>query len=212
MKCWVCGKEGADCTRDIEAEYKLFFEIPTRQLVENEHQRVYCKKCYAETMKKLRQENELFTQLKRKRTFEHAIDKMERQQINFAEYEEAIKTIEDYNFKNDGKFDSSEEIMAAIVLIHNHYHIKPQTKIGCYQVDFMLPDDYIILEIDGIHHKLKKGYDSERDRNIKEKLGDKWQIIRIPTELIDEDVTKLPQAIEKVLDYRDTHKVNWRSL
>ena len=212
MKCWVCGKEGADCTRDITAEYKLFYEIPVRKTVKNEHQRCYCEKCYKETMKRLAQENELFTKLKRKRTFEHAIDKMERQQINFCEYEEAIKTVEEYNLENDGKFDSSEEIMAAIVLIHNHYHIKPQAKVGSYQVDFMFPEDFIILEIDGIHHKLKKNYDTQRDKAIKEKLGNEWQIVRIPSDLIDEDVTKLPKAIENVLDYRDTGKVHWRNL
>lgn len=212
MKCWVCGKEGANCTRDIKAEYKLFYEIPVRKTVAEEHQRCYCEKCYSETMRRLKEENEIFTQIKRKRTFEHALDKMERQQIDFCEYEEAIKTIEEYNLKNDGKFDSSEEIMAAIILIHNHYHIKPQTKVGRYQVDFMLPDDFLILEIDGVHHKLKKNYDKERDREIKEKLGEQWQILRIPSDYIDKKVTELPQAIENVLDYRDTGKINWRSL
>lgn len=183
-----------------------------KEAVKEEHQRCYCKKCYADTMKRLKEENEQFIYLRRKRMFEHALDKLERQHIDFAKYEDAIKTVQDYNENNDGKFDSSEEVMAAVMLIQNHYHIKPQAKVGSFQVDFMLPDDMLIVEIDGIMHKQKKDYDKKRDIRIKEILGDQWQIIRIPTDFIDSKVEKLPTAIETILDYRDTHKIHWRDL
>lgn len=212
MKCWVCGKDNATCTRDIQAEYRLYYEIPVRKAVKQEHQRCYCETCYQETMERLREEEKIFTELRRKRMFEHALDKLERQQLDFSKYEDAIKTVSEYNENNDGKFDSSEEIMAAIILIHNRYHIKPQVKVGRYQVDFMLPEDFVILEIDGDRHKFNKSADSKRDRKIRETLGDKWQIIRIPTEFIDEKVEKLPSAIELMQDYRDTPKVHWRDL
>jgi very-short-patch-repair endonuclease len=212
MKCWVCGKEGADWTRDIENEFELFYNVPVRHMVENEHQRCYCKECYDTTMEQLKEENKQYILLRRRRMFEHALDRLERQRIDFYAYEEAIKTIQEYNEENDGKFDSSEEIIAAIILIHNKYHIKPQTKVGKYQADFMLPDDKVILEIDGERHKTRKNYDSRRDTQMKAILGDEWQIIRIPTDFIDTKAEKLPDAIEKVLDYRDTKKIHWRSL
>lgn len=212
MKCWVCGKPDADITRNITTEYSLYGNITTRKPVKTEHQRCYCQSCFDKMTRQLREENARYIELKRKRMFEKALNKLERQKINFYKYEEAIKTIQDYHFENDGKFDSSEEIMAAIILIFNRYHIKPQSKVGDFQVDFLLPDDKIVLEVDGIHHTYSKGRDSVRDECIKSKLGKEWEIIRIPTELIDEDVKKLPKAIEKVLDYRDTHKVDWRSL
>ena len=212
MKCWVCGKEGANCTRDITAEYKLYYEIPIRKTVKAEHQRCYCKKCYEDTMKRLAIEDEQYVTLKRKRMFENALDKLERQQLDFVKYEEAIKTIEEYNLENDGKFDSSQEIMAAIILIQNRYHIKPQAKVGSYQVDFMFPEDNLILEIDGDRHNFKKSYDKRRDATIKEILGSEWQILRIPTDMIDQKAEKLPLAIEQLLDYKATNKVNWRAL
>ena len=212
MKCWICGKPNAKCTRHITTEYNLYNNLEVRKAVRTEHQRCYCEKCFEEVKKQLKEENEQYILLRRKRLFERALDTMERQRINFYKYEEAIKTIQEYNIENDGKFDSSYEIMAAIVLIQNHYHIKPQTKVGRYQVDFMLPEDKIILEIDGDRHKGKKGSDSVRDEKIRNELGADWEIIRIPTELIDQDVTKLPKAIENVLDYRDTRHVNWRAL
>lgn len=212
MKCWVCGKPNAEYTRHITAEYNLYDNITIRDAVKEEHQRCYCEKCFKAVTANLKEENKQFTLLKRRRLYERALDSMERQKIDFYEYEDAIKTIGEYNEENDGKFDSSYEIMAAIVLIQNHYHIKPQAKIQRYQVDFMLPDDKLILEIDGERHNSKKGYDSVRDEKIRNELGKDWEIIRIPTELIDQNVTKLPKAIEKVLDYRDTKKINWRSL
>lgn len=212
MKCWICGKPNATVTRQITTEYNLFANITVREPVKAEHQRCYCQECFDEMSKQLKEENAQFILIKRKRVFEKALDKMERQKINFYKYEEAIKTVQEYHFENDGKFDSSEEVMAAIILIYNRYHIKPQSKVAGYQVDFLLPDDKVVLEIDGVHHTYKKGRDSVRDECIKAELGEGWEIIRIPTELIDEDVTKLPKAIEKVLDYRDTHKVHWRSL
>lgn len=190
--------------------------MPRRKPIRAEHQRCYCDECYDAHMKELKEENELYIKLRRKRLYENALDKLERQKFNFADYEEAIKTVGEYNENNDGKFDSSDEIMAAIILIHNHYHVKPQFKVKPYQVDFLLPDQCVALEIDGDRHKHKKGSDSVRDeqivRTLEEERGGKWQVIRISTELIESDVKKLPEAIEKVLDYRDTSKIHWRDL
>lgn len=212
MKCWICGKPNAKHTRHITTDYNIIYNVEVRHPVKERNQRCYCEKCFEEEKERLRQENEQFILLKRKRMFERALDMMERQRIDFYKYEEAIKTVGEYNEKNDGKFDSSHEIMAAIVLIQNHYHIKPQSKVGRFQVDFMLPDDKVIVEIDGDRHKGKKSQDSIRDLKIINELGNDWEVIRIPTELIEQSVTKLPRAIEKVLDYRDTKKVDWRNL
>jgi len=215
MKCWVCGKPNAKYTRDITSEYAEKFSCYTFQIrlsVKDEHQRCYCKNCFDSVMKQKIDENKEYIRLRHKRMFENALDKMERQRINFYEYEEAIKTIEEYNIENEDKFDSSYEIMVAIVLIHNHIHIKPQAKIGKYQVDFMLPDDHVILEIDGDRHKHRKEYDTKRDSEIKQELGKDWHIIRVNTEHLDKDVTKIVRAIEFVLDYRYSGKVNWRAI
>lgn len=216
MKCWVCGKENATVTRNFTIGFEVFGNIMSRRPAKAENQRCYCQDCYTAHVNKLKEENELYVSIKRRRLYENALVKLEKQGFNFVKHEEAIKAVGAYNEENDGKFDSSNEIMAAIVLIHNHYKIRPQFKVERYQIDFLLPDQNVALEIDGDRHKNRKGYDSVRDekivRELEAEFGGKWHVIRIDAELIDQNAAKLPEAIEKALDYRDTHKVHWRDL
>ena len=87
-----------------------------------------------------------------------------------------------------------------------------QYKVGRYQVDFLLPEMLVALEIDGERHKNKKEYDTKRDIYIQNALGEGWDIVRIKTDYLDMKATKLPEAIEKVIQYRQEGKVNWRKL
>ena len=209
-KCWLCGAE-ATKTRDITKNLGTFYSIYSVPVL-SKYQRCYCDKCFEEYRKQLYEENRLYIQIKHKRMFETALDKLEHQEIIFEKYREAIKTVEEYNLENLSKFDSSYEIIAAIILIHNRFRIRPQQKVGKYQVDFLLPDDHIVLEIDGDRHKGRKKFDSERDLEIKQILGGDWDIIRIPTEHLDKHADRLIDAIEHVLDYRTSGKVNWRAI
>jgi len=43
-------------------------------------------------------------------------------------------------------------------------------------------------------------------------LGVGWDIIRIKTDYLDKNAKKLPEAIKKVIDYRETGHVNWRKM
>ena len=87
-----------------------------------------------------------------------------------------------------------------------------QYKVGRYQVDFLLPELFVVLEIDGERHVHKKAYDTKRDIQLQQMLGDGWDIIRIKTDYLDKDAKKLPDAIRKVVEHRQTGKVNWRQL
>ena len=49
-------------------------------------------------------------------------------------------------------------------------------------------------------------------KEIKKILGPHWEIIRIPTERLDMNAKKIPEAIDKVLEYRETNHINWREL
>ena len=201
MTCWICGGK-ATRKRDLKNPKMMFGEYLYSTPVRDDSQRCYCDKCFDKVMKEISDENKLFIKLKKKRMFETAVDRMEHQKIRLYDYKEAIDTIYEYTMENLDKFDSSYEIMAAIVLIHNRIHIKPQAKIGSYQVDFLLPDDHVIIEIDGDRHKHRKTYDTERDRDIKKALGNDWEIIRISTECLDMKATKLVDAMSAVLDHR----------
>ena len=87
-----------------------------------------------------------------------------------------------------------------------------QYKIGRYQVDFLLPEIGVVLEIDGDRHKYKKNYDNARDAYIKKQLGYGWDIVRIKTEYLDKNASKLVEAINGVIDYRETNHIPWRKL
>lgn len=201
VPCWICGGR-ATKKRDLKNPKKMFGEYLYSVPIEDDSQRCYCDKCYDKVMKEIREDNRQYVKLKKKRMFEKAVDRMEHQKIRLYDYKEAITTIYDYMMENLDRFDSSYEIMAAIVLIHNRIHIKPQAKVGPYQVDFMLEDDHVIIEIDGDRHKHRKEYDRDRDYSIKKILGNDWEVIRISTECLDMNATRLVTAMNTVIDKR----------
>lgn len=206
MKCWVCGGE-ATRTGIIEVYYTIRYERPV-----SPYSRCYCDKCFAEVTEKEREDRELYIQLKKREMFRKACSALEKQNTNMYEYKEAIEVVRDKIESCPDKFDSSYEVLAAIVLVQNRIYSKMQYKIGPYQVDFFLPELLVVLEIDGERHKHKKEHDTKRDIYIQNALGEGWDIIRIPTDHLDRDAKKLPEAIQKVIDYRQTGKVNWRKV
>lgn len=206
MKCWECGKE-ATRTRVIRNRHHCFYEEPVSTYV-----RCYCEECKNKLDKKEKQDMELYIKLKKREMFLRACKTLENQNTNMYDFKDAIDVVEDYIETNPDKFDSSYEVLAAIILVKNKIYSKMQYKIGRYQVDFLLPEMGVVLEIDGDRHKHRKSYDNKRDEYIIKHLGYGWDIIRIDTELLDENAKQLPRAINKVIEYREEGKVNWRTI
>lgn len=205
MKCWICGKT-ATKTRPI-LTHGIWIEPEL-----SEKRRCYCDECYEEVRSEEIEERKEYVRLKKREMFRKAISLLEGQNTDMYEYQEAINVVENFIEDNVDKFDSSYEVLAAIILVHNRIYSKMQYRVGNYQVDFLLPDLMVVLEIDGERHKYKKQYDSDRDKFIKKELGPHWEIIRIPTEHLDKNAKKLPEAINRVLEYRETNHINWRAL
>ena len=205
MKCWICGKT-ATRTRPINDGFG-WIEPPL-----SEYRRCYCDSCYKETEQKELEERKQYIKLKKREMFRKAVKVLESQHTNMYEYQEAVEVVWEFVENNPDKFDSSYEVLAAIVLVQNRIYSKMQYKVGPYQVDFLLPDLLVVLEIDGERHKHNKEYDTARDRFIKKTLGPHWDIIRISTEHLDKNAKKIPEAINKVLEYRETNHINWRDL
>lgn len=198
IKCWCCGRKATKTSR--KSNYL------------SERYRCYCSDCFRIVTETDEHENDLYVYLKHKRMLLSALTLMEDQKLNMYKYKEAIEVISDHLEQNPDKYDSSYEVLAAIILIQARIHIKPQYVIGRYHVDFFLPDMNIILEIDGDRHKGKAGQDSKRDAAIKNLMDRKVDIIRIKTEYLDENAQRLPQAIKKVHKYHCEGKVNWKEL
>lgn len=208
IKCWNCG---AIATETKAFTYDWIFKAPEPREV-SPYVRCYCSKCAKEVEAKEKEERELYIKLKKREMFRKAVRILEKQDTKMYDYKDAIEVVKEHVENHPDKFDSSYEVLAAIVLVHNRIYSKMQYKIGRYQVDFLLPELFVVLEIDGERHAHKKAYDTKRDIQLQQMLGDGWDIIRIKTDYLDKDAKKLPEAIRKVVEHRQTGKVNWRQL
>lgn len=205
MRCWICGNIATTTRSVFDGRSWMTPEV-------SEFRRCYCENCLNEIERQETEERKLYIKLKKREMFRKAVKLLEDQYTDMYEFKEAIEVVRDFMEDNVDKFDSSYEVLTAIVLVQNRIYSKMQYKVGPYQVDFLLPDLLVVLEIDGERHKHRKEYDSVRDKFIKKELGPHWEIIRIPTEHLDKNAKKIPEAIDKVLKYRETNHINWRTL
>lgn len=209
--CWNCGKV-AEKTKPhwyyIE-EFQTFDEYHQTDEIHPWY-RCYCKECYEKVKEQEEYELKEYVRLKKRMMFHRALNMLEKQNVRMYDYKEAIDVVEEHIAEHPDKYDSSYEVMAAIILVKNHIMTKMQYKIGKYQVDFLLPEIGVVLEIDGERHQYKKEHDRERDEFIKKELGYGWDIVRIKTNYLDKKATKLVDAINAVVDYRETNHIPWR--
>lgn len=199
-KCWVCGEP---------ATHTMYFDSwdryhGSRKIEPNGKVRAYCLNCYNKTIKDEAAERKEYVRLKKREMFKTACNILEKQGVNMYEFKEAIEAVEEHITEFPDKYDSSYEVISAIVLIHDRIRVKPQYKVARYQVDFLLPDMMVVLEIDGERHRNRKGYDTKRDSEIKRILGPGWEIVRIDTDYIDQKAIKLPDAIRAITARRDS--------
>lgn len=183
IKCWICGNK-ATSTRVLDG-YAYEEGHTYRYKSVSPWYRCYCDICRDKIDEQEAEERKLYIKLKKKEMFKKACDILENQDTKMYEYKDSIEVVRDFLTNNPDKFDSSYEVLAAIVLVQNHIHSKMQYRIGNYQVDFLLDELGIVLEIDGDRHKYNKKYDSKRDEFIKKELGYGWDIIRIKTDYLD---------------------------
>lgn len=124
------------------------------------------------------------------------------------QYERGIRWVEK-NLGKPGWFQSSEEIMVALELIRRKVKAYHQVKINNYRVDFLLPNEKIVLEIDGsvFHRKDTREYEHFRDDIIILVLGNEWEVIRISSDNINKKVTRLYSAIKTLKKDRQMKRV-----
>lgn len=209
VHCWNCNKVVKEYDSYIYDHCGLngaWIHVPLP------YNRKYCKDCFKKIQDKDKADRELYIKLKKREMFKKACMILEKQNAKMYDYQEAIKVVEDYINNKPDKFDSSYEVLAAIILVQNRIYSKMQYKIGSYQVDFLLTELGVVLEIDGERHKHAKEHDSKRDSFIKKELGYGWDIIRIKTDYLDMKAEKLVEAINAVVDYRETNHIPWRKL
>ena len=122
---------------------------------------------------------------------------------DISKYENAIAYVSQ-NLNRPRWFQSTEEIMVALELLKCGVRANHQVRIFEYRVDYVLPDLKVVLEVDGpiYHGKDKARQQQTRDDVIRWKLGAEWEIVRISTECINMNITRLMPAIKEVLRRR----------
>jgi very-short-patch-repair endonuclease len=172
-----------------------------------------CMECKTNIYLSDKDKKAVYDKYEKDKKFDNAINRVRAKtgESKFKTYVKAIELVKS-NLYKDHWFDSTEEIMAAIELLHNKVKLRHQVKFGRYRVDFVLPDYKAILEVDGVlfHNASTRKKEEVRDNSIILSLGAEWEVIRISDKLINQNITRLLPAITNILkqrrDYRKTFK------
>ena len=193
MKCWYCGKD-ADYVRPTS--YTQAGKKGMHYKVKDfSNYRSYCVECKRKHDEEIKSDREKHAILKKKVMFERALELLEIQGCEMAKIRNSAIMTQKYLYANIDKFDSADEIIAAIILISRGVKIQPQARVGRYQVDLLLPDLKVALEVDGHTHRTRKKQDSVRDSEIRETLGEGWEVVRISTNSLETKAIKIIEAI-----------------
>ena len=177
-KCWICGA-------DVLSSYGSSDVMSGRFCREHwlEHQRQY-KKTVTEYLK-----------LKTQVMFERAMRKMDNAGIFMTNIQREAQAVQKHATDCPEAYKSSDEMITAVIMLSAGYDFELNYKIGRYIVDMNLPDLKLILEVDGERHENRHLQDSKRDMELRRILGDEWEVIRIPTQYIEQNPAKIPDAV-----------------
>lgn len=167
----------------------------------NREERIYCDGCRHVFYSERKELLEEYGSLKAEIMWQRAVNNLEKQGRPMHLYYDESRYVLELALEDTAKFQSSHEMMAAMELLRKRVKTKVQHKILKYRVDFLLPDEKVVLEIDGKLHDFRVKKDSNRDVAIMNELNKDeagWEIVRIPTKYIEQDVSKLLLAIRSV--------------
>lgn len=190
-KCWSCGKDATEFP-------PVYFMTYGGAYRDEKQQRGYCEECFKKYNTELQEKKKLYARLKKELMVERAVRTLEHQNLDIYEYQEAIEAVSDFVAEQPEKVDSADEVIAAIILVHNLIDVELQKKVGKYVVDFFIPSMKIVLEVDGERHRGSVYYDNERDKEIRRTLGASWEVVRIKADYLEENAPALMEAIESI--------------
>lgn len=188
-KCWGCGKDVAS------SYFDLGLDVMSLR---------FCHSCWQEHTKQHKETIAEYLQLKNKVMFERAMRIMEKAGTDMGKYQRYAKAVERHSADNPDLYKSAHEVVAAVIMLETGTDFEMNYKIGSYYADMYIPDRYLIVEVDGELHEGKELKDSNRDIKLRQMLGEEWEIIRIPTKYIEENPSRIPDAIEALAKQKRT--------
>lgn len=181
--CWVCG--------EVIPQDNFFGDG-----------RRFCEKCERAHVDRYKGIVNEYAMLKNRVMFERAMRMMEKAGCEMSKYKRFARAVERHSAENPTLYRSSDEMIAAVVLLEAGYDFEMNKKVGKYTVDIFIPAMCVCLEIDGDRHQYSKKRDGERDVDMRHLLGSKWETVRIPTKYIEKEPWKIAQAIKSVYDLK----------
>lgn len=182
--CWFCGSYHTDV---------------------NQPKRSYCEECLEKHKAEDKELMKKYAEYKMRTMWRRAVNDIEKQGVFMDEYYDESQLVLDLALEDTRRFQSSNEMMAAMELVRNRVKAKMQHKVLNYRVDFLIPEWKVVLEIDGKLHEYSIKKDSKRDVAIIQELNNGstgWEIIRIPTKHIDSNLKQLIPAIKTLYNER----------
>lgn len=180
-KCWSCGA-------NIVESYGSMDIASLR----------YCYPCYRKHAKGYKDTLAEYLKLKNQVQFERAMRIMERAGTDMTKYKRYACAVEKHSADNYELYKSSDEVVAAVIMLETGIDFEMNYKIGQYIVDMYIPQWETIVEIDGGLHDGKELKDSNRDVKLRQILGQEWEVVRIPTKYIEQNPARIPDAIKAI--------------
>jgi leucyl-tRNA synthetase len=117
-----------------------------------------------------------------------------------------VKTITKYSKENRRKKTLAEKRMFRLLRWWG-IRFRSQRPFDFYIVDYLIPDRRLVVEVDGMYHESRKGYDQRRDAYL---VSKGLTILRITNEeVLNTDCERLKQEI---LSYPVVPIDNWREV
>lgn len=219
--CWTCGKPVSvnfDGYVNQAEQYRSYYERSTEEILReraNKYgiydledgekknfnaRRMFCEKCEEKYFSELEKKREEYAKLRKTLMLERAVRTLEKQELDIYQMKDIIDQMQDFVIESPEKFDSSHEMIAAIILVDNGIKATIGYKIGKYRADFYIPSEKIVLEIDGSLHKNNLFRDNKRDIDIRDILGKDWEVVRIGTEYLESNAKMLVEAMRGIRD------------
>lgn len=182
VTCWYCGREMVS----LSSKASL---------------RPFHPDCQLKFQQERDKDKNEYIKLKAEVMFERALREIEKQDsVYISDYYDEAELVHSMAKTDPTKFQSSDEMIAAMELVRNRIKTKVQFKVKRRRVDFLLPELNVALEIDGALHRFKIQKDSDREieimNNLQKEFGGNWEVIRIPTNLIEKKLSSLVPAVK----------------
>lgn len=183
--------QGPDRSSDMETTCTA---CGRRYVDKSRRYRPMCPECRERYSEEYERNIQAYTKLKSYFRIERAKRCFEKS-VHYDEWGAAMDVVEEYIFKNPKKADSTEEVVVIAALIGSEITVKPQERVGNMRVDMVLPDDKIVVEVDGPTHNHTKERDERRDACVRKILGSDWDVVRLPTEFINKHPGRIADAV-----------------